>query len=297
MCRTQYTRRPENDKEGTLNTYLIYLQNIGNSLHTVTKKKPLRLFWIILPFFTVLLLLGIYERGALNVVVHAEAPSGTQGDAQALYQSALLYSRGKQGVPKDLKMAEHYLILASEAGHREAQTQLGMLYANGSKAQRNDVEARRWLEKPAKQGDAIAQFTLAQLYQTGRGGPPRLKEALMLYQNASKQGYLPAYTALGMTYATGTGTPPDLKQAFRYYEFAATHGEALAQYKLGLMYETGLGTSKNVVKALGCLMQAEAQHFKKAKTLRQTLEATLSPQQIEAAKQFQKSLVLHASKL
>ena len=220
----------------------------------------------------------------------------SHSDAKALYLTALMYEKGRKGIPKNADLAQHYLILASQAGFREAQVKLGLGYLEATQEKRNAVEARYWLEKASQQGDAVAQFTLATLYQEGKGGSVRLKEAVTLFQQSAKQGYIPAYIALGMTYASGKGVVPDLRQALRYYEFAATHGQGLAQYKLGLMYQAGLGTAQNSVKGLAWLILADESGFRKAKKYRETLAGQLSTSDQEKAQSLKTLLMPPPSK-
>ena len=214
-----------------------------------------------------------------------------QSDAKALYTTALMYQKGRKNLPKDAQLAQHYLILASQGGYKDAQVQLGLNYLNAPKADRNDKEARHWLEKASQQGDAVAQFMLASLYQQGRGGSVRLKDAVTLLQASAKQGYLPAYTALGMTFTTGKGVAPDLKQALHYYHFAATHGQNVAQFKLGLMHQAGLGTRPNAVQGLAWLMLAEDGGFRKAKGFREKLEAQSSAEETQKARALKATLI------
>ncbi|MFN9692051.1 MAG: tetratricopeptide repeat protein [Vampirovibrionales bacterium] len=229
--------------------------------------------------------------------VFANTPAADlQSDAKTLYTTALLYQKGRKDIPKDSKLANHYLILASQGGYKDAQVQLGLNYLNAPKGSRNEKEARYWLEKASQQGDGVAQFTLATLYQEGRGGSVRLKDAVSLLQASAKKGYIPAYTALGMSYATGKGVAPDLKQALRYYEFAAKHEEKLAQFKVGLMHQAGLGTSPNPVQGLAWLMLAEDGGFRKAKSYRAKLEAQSSAEDTQKARALKAVLVGNRSK-
>lgn len=230
-------------------------------------------------------------------LLSANTPTiNTEGDAKALYTTSLMYQKGRKNLPKDAKLAQHYLILASQGGYKDAQVQLGLNYLNAPKENRNEKEARHWLEKASQQGDAVAQCTLATLYQQGRGGSVRLKDAVKFLQASAKQGYIPAYTALGMSYATGKGVAPDLKQALRYYEFAAKHEEKLAQFKVGLMHQAGLGTSPNPVQGLAWLMLAEDGGFRKAKSYRAKLEAQSSAEDTQKARALKAVLIGNRSK-
>ncbi len=56
-------------------------------------------------------------------------------------------------------------------GNAEAQTNLGMLYANGQGVPQDYSQARQWYEKAAAQGHALAQNNLAEMYYAGLGVP------------------------------------------------------------------------------------------------------------------------------
>ena len=67
--------------------------------------------------------------------------------------------------------AERFLKKDAEAGHAEAQFELGLMYHEGHGLQQNCAEARRWYEKAAAQGHAEAQRGLGELFVAGRGVP------------------------------------------------------------------------------------------------------------------------------
>jgi len=56
-------------------------------------------------------------------------------------------------------------------GNAEAQTNIGMLYANGQGVPQDYSQARQWYEKAAAQGNPMAQNNLAELYYAGLGVP------------------------------------------------------------------------------------------------------------------------------
>ena len=57
------------------------------------------------------------------------------------------------------------------AGDAEAQTTLGVRYANGRGVRKNYKEAVKWYHKAAEQGDAAGQYNLGLMYRKGRGVP------------------------------------------------------------------------------------------------------------------------------
>ena len=55
------------------------------------------------------------------------------------------------------------------AGDAEAQTKLGVRYANGRGVRKNYKEAVKWYRKAAEQGNAAGQYNLGLMYRKGRG--------------------------------------------------------------------------------------------------------------------------------
>ena len=117
----------------------------------------------------------------------------------------------------------------AEQGDIAAQTNLGILYANGWGVARNDADAVRWYRKAAQQGYANAQTNLGVMYDNGRGVRQNLGEALRLYRLAAGQGEPYAQNTLGNMYANGRGVARSDKEAERWYRKAAEQGHADAQ--------------------------------------------------------------------
>jgi TPR repeat protein len=59
----------------------------------------------------------------------------------------------------------------AEAGEAPAQTNLGVMYAEGKGVPKDDVEAVKWFRKAADQGLVDAQYNLGKMYAEGRGVP------------------------------------------------------------------------------------------------------------------------------
>ena len=60
-----------------------------------------------------------------------------------------------------------------------AETDLGLMYANGQGVPKKFEEAVKWFRMAAEQGDTRAQFQLAGLYEEGRGVQQNYVVALM----------------------------------------------------------------------------------------------------------------------
>ena len=125
-----------------------------------------------------------------DLLVQAE-----QGDAEAQYQLARRYKKGK-GIEKDLAQAATYYERAAAQGHADAQLNLGVRYYNGEGVERSLQEAARWFRKAATQGNRSAQFNLGSLYFHGEGVEKNVEKAKKWYLKAAAQGHPEAIKAL-----------------------------------------------------------------------------------------------------
>jgi integrase len=73
-----------------------------------------------------------------------------QGDAQAQFDLALMYSSGL-GVIRDDSEAAKWFHTAAEQGHARSQNALGLMYAEGSGIPQDNVEAYKWFNLAAAQ--------------------------------------------------------------------------------------------------------------------------------------------------
>lgn len=70
------------------------------------------------------------------------------------------------------------------------------MYASGRGVPKDDVEAVKWYQKAAEQGNADGQYNLGSMYEQGRGLPTNLTEAVYWYRQASQGGNQDATAAL-----------------------------------------------------------------------------------------------------
>jgi uncharacterized protein len=70
-------------------------------------------------------------------------------------------------------------VSAEQASKRtiKAETNLGIMHANGKGVTQNFAEARKWFQRAADHGEVKAQSNLGALYATGRGVPQSYLEA------------------------------------------------------------------------------------------------------------------------
>jgi uncharacterized protein len=77
----------------------------------------------------------------------------------------------------DAALVEWLKIRAAQ-GNAEAQSNLGIRYANGQGVPQDYAEAHKWFSLAAAQGDARAQSNLGVMYHEGQGVPQDYTEAL-----------------------------------------------------------------------------------------------------------------------
>ncbi len=113
-------------------------------------------------------------------------------------------------------------------GDAEAQTNLGVMYANGEGVPQNDAEAVKWSRLAAAQGYAIAQYNLGVMYANGAGVSQNYAEAVHWYRLAAEQGHAIAQYNLGVMYANGRGVPQNYARAYLWFSMAAAQGNEMA---------------------------------------------------------------------
>eukprot|EP01052_Picozoa_sp_SAG31_P015483 SAG31_NODE_996_length_10492_cov_4.648802_7_plen_238_part_00 len=91
------------------------------------------------------------------------------------------------GVAKDEAEAVRWFRKAAEQGHSDAQAMLGLCYDNGSGVAKDEAEAVRWYRKAAEQGDSDAQYSLGVCYDNGSGVAKDEAEAVRWYRKAAEQ--------------------------------------------------------------------------------------------------------------
>jgi TPR repeat protein len=186
-----------------------------------------------------------------------------RGDADAQSALGVLYANG-EGVPQDEAEAAKWFRRAADQGHAVAQSNLGAMYAAGKGVSQNATEAARWCRSAAEQGDAAAQFNLGIMYDNGEGVPQDDAEAAKWFRRAADQGIAGAQFNLAAMYDEGRGVPQDDADAVKWYRRAADQGIAEAQYDLGVMYDEGQGVPQDDAEAVKWYRLAADQGFTSA---------------------------------
>ena len=121
-----------------------------------------------------------------------------KGDAVAQFRYAEMLRDGR-GVAKNVKDAVKWTRKAADAGHVDAQCQMGLFYMNGIGVDRDEDKAVEWLEKAAKQNYAQAQYNLG-IYHARFSDKESIRLALKWLNEAVKQDYADAEYNLAKLY-------------------------------------------------------------------------------------------------
>lgn len=227
----------------------------------------------------------ISEELRAKLIAQSESPRPAvprpEDTADGQFRAALRFAHG-DGVLQDYAEAARLYRLAAEAGHAEAQKNLGFLYSEGKGVPRDAIEAEKWFGKAAAQGIASAQFAgallahaktnspaegasrdLARTSLSGMDNPirsPLLKGLVRKNSPATNQNETTrlaapepkdpdAQYALGLRYEKADGVKRDFTAALKWYRLAADAGHAVAQKKLADLYASGKGVTQDFAEA------------------------------------------------
>lgn len=208
---------------------------------------------------------------------HKQSTSSTNKQVLNKYSVADLYNIGNNYYDSGkYNEAIIYYKKAAEAGHVEAQSELGHMFFRGEGVKINYKEAFKWLYLAANGADLLAQSTLGYMYQHGigtayneseaykwysrasigfyQGGKKAMKNdgkiAIQLFEIVISMNTLPYHVwanfQIGNIYYHGFGgVTVDYNKARDYFTEAAKQGNNPAKYYLGLCYLHGFN-NKNM---------------------------------------------------
>lgn len=163
----------------------------------------------------------------------------------------------KLGIAKRLilaskfKKAKKLLMPMARKGSSRAQLVLGYLYFGGD-LEMSRKEAKYWLEKAARRGEAEALGMLA-ITDFNTGAWANFAESLsqiVKVEKAANNGSVQAQRWLAMTYAHGEIVPADYEKVVYWDTKAAEQGLSESQHDLGVMWMTGEAGSVDISKSL-----------------------------------------------
>lgn len=181
-----------------------------------------------------------FESGKLARAAAIWRPLARAGGVRAQHALGVLHERGGGGMAADPERAADWYRRAARRGHRDAQTNLGRLYATGRGVpEQPDTAAELW-QRAARHGQAVAQYNLALAHHQGRGVDADPRRAAHWLRKAARQGLAPAQHALARMYRLGRTLPRDPSLALAWYGRAADAGHAGAKRRAEALRERGV---------------------------------------------------------
>ncbi len=200
------------------------------------------------------------------------------GDAIAQYNLALqLEAAGK--LPEAAALYQK----AADQKLREAEYNVGYMFAHGEGLPKSDVNAALWFQKAADQGLAVAQHMMGFLYEEGRGVPQSFEKAIDWHLKAAEQGLVDAQSYLGYLYAVSETVETNPTEAAKWFLRAAENGALNAQFQIGIYLARGEGVEQDVVEGYKWLNIASLGNYPGAKAARTELIKQMRPASVTEA--------------
>lgn len=163
------------------------------------------------------------------------------GHAEAQNEVGICLMTGR-GVEENAAQAIDWFIKSAEQGCPQAMTCLGRAYSEGIGVSQDEQVARDWLLKAAEMGYGGALFSLGLLAHNSN-------EALNWYEKAIEAGEVEAMHTAAELYLGKFSGPKRPERAIQLYRMAAERGHPCSQYILGRCLAAGEHVAINETEA------------------------------------------------
>ena len=119
----------------------------------------------------------LFEQGNYEKSFNLWLPLATNGDTQAENYIAIHYYLGL-GRSRDLKIAKEWFEKAAQAGHPDAQYNLGVMYENGESDKKDYVTAYKWFYLAKENGNTHAKNRMQAMAEEHKLFPNQMKHAV-----------------------------------------------------------------------------------------------------------------------
>ncbi|MBR5511889.1 MAG: SEL1-like repeat protein [Bacteroidaceae bacterium] len=194
-----------------------------------------------------------------------------QGDKNAWYFMGEYHAKST-GEEADYPAAFDCYLRAAEGGHKQAQTELAILYEEGKGVAKNDSAAAKWYQLAAEKEEPTALYRMGikreklDSINNLKGKELKKSPAFKYLLRAAEKGVPEAVVKVAEHYTKGIYVKKSKKKAFVWYERAAANGNLQAQEIVAECYEKGRGTEKNDDAAYEWYKRAAEQGSKLGKT-------------------------------
>jgi uncharacterized protein len=172
-----------------------------------------------------------------------------QGVPEAQFQYALMLIDGRL-VAKDKKAAFALMQASADAGNTLAEFNFAQLLVDAEPGPRGLEKAIPYYERAAGAGLPDAQYAISQILANGVGGKkPDEVEARKWLVRAARQNFDTAQLDLGTWLISGRGGERDEKSGFAWLKRAAEGGNVAAQNRVAKLYMQGIGTEPDPIFA------------------------------------------------
>jgi uncharacterized protein len=189
--------------------------------------------------------------------------TASNASRRAMYQLGRAYAADRQ-----IREAIGAWRKAADKGSSSAMVELGVLYATGAGADKDDDQARKLFERAAAAGNPRGVTNLAALSGGVSADPARARELL----TKSAETNAEAQYQLGLMMADGTGGPQDDSGARRLFEKAAAQNHPGALERMGAFTQEGRGGPKDASAAKAYYERASALGDEEAKKALKRIE-------------------------
>jgi len=210
-------------------------------------------------------------------------PLAEQNHHLAQFKVAQLYFEG-HGAEKNIVEAKKWLMAAVQAGVEEAKNWAPVLFKVGYSDE--DLPSNiEWINYAAEQGDPQALYYkgISHLYAKS-GFIQDTALGMALLQLSAQKNNLEAQRELGNIYMQDLFGQEDLTKAHAFYMQAAKQGDSLSQYRVAHMYYYGLGVERSFVQSYVFATMAAKQGIDEAIQMIEDIQSSLEKDELTAAK-------------
>ena len=159
-----------------------------------------------------------------------------------------------RGTKVDENEAFHYYRRSSEKGIAAAQSNLGLMYAQGRGTNVDSALAVHWVKSSADQGYSSAEYFLADFYAQGFGVEQNPIESLRWFRRAATHGSSEAQKSLARYYRSRSDNISDHLIAFMWFSVASKQGLSNDDIKLDF---SKLDPESNVLRLIAHAIDGE----------------------------------------
>ncbi len=161
-----------------------------------------------------------HARGDYAAELRIYRRLAADGDLRAQDNIGVLYERGL-GVTKSMPKRSSGIGWPRRKASPTRRTTSASCTRRVTACPTDHVEAVRWYQRAAAQGDINAQHNLGNMYESGRGVAQNYAEAVAWFRKAADKGHPMAQANLGVMYELGHGIAQDLVQAHMWFALSA----------------------------------------------------------------------------